>query len=84
MTGVTSADRKALAASILEPGGGAGLRAALEALELACAMLMEQLRRENPDATSQQLEGLFLQHMAARPLDGPGLRRSFPLPGAGA
>ena len=62
--------------SILEPGGSAGLRAALEALELGCAMFLEQLRRDNPDATEEELEALFLKHMAERPLDAPGVRRA--------
>jgi len=78
-------DRENLAASILEPGGSAGLRAALEALELGCAMLREQLRREHPDATEEELEALYLQHMANRPLDAPaGRRRPFPDAGADA
>lgn len=71
-------DAETEAASILDPGGGAGLRAALEALELGCAMLQEQLRRENPKATEEEIEALFLKYMAERPLDGPGVRRAFP------
>jgi len=72
------------AASILEPGGSAGLRAALEALELGCAMLLEQLRREHPKATEEELQDLFLKYMAERPLDGPGRRVPFPDAGADA
>lgn len=70
--------------SILEPGGSAGLEAALEAWELACAMLREQLRRENPQATETELEKLFLDYMMQRPLDGPWIRRTFPAAGASA
>jgi hypothetical protein len=81
---MSSEDGEAQAASILEPGGSAGLRAALEALELGCAMFLEQLRRENPEATEEELEALFLKRMAERPLDAPGLRRAFPDAGAGA
>jgi len=75
---MSSDDPETRAASILEPGGSAGLRAALEALELGCAMLQEQLRRENPEASDEEIEALFLKYMTERPLDGPGLRRAFP------
>jgi hypothetical protein len=77
-------DGGAEAASVLEPGGSAGLLAALEALEMGCAMFLEQLRRENPDATEEEIEALFIRRMAERPLDGPGLRSPFPKAGAGA
>jgi hypothetical protein len=75
---VSSNDREVQAASILEPGGSAGLRAALEALELGCAMFLERLRRENPGAMEEDIEALFLKRMAERPLDAPGVRRAFP------
>jgi len=71
-------DREVSAASILEPGGSAGLRAALEALELGCAMLLEQLRREHPEATEEELQALYLKHLAERPLDAPAERHPFP------
>jgi len=41
-------------------------------------MLQEQLRRENPEASDEEIEALFLKYMTERPLDGPGLRRAFP------
>jgi len=66
------------AATFLAPGGAAGLRAALEAFELGCAMLLEQLRRENPTATEEEIEALFVKRVAERPPDAPGLRRAFP------
>ena len=76
--------QRVLATSILEPGGSAGLLAALEALELGCEMFLEQLRRENPEAAEDELVALFLTSMAERPLDAPGERRTFPDPGASA
>jgi hypothetical protein len=58
------------------------LQAALDLMETGTALMRQNLRREHPGLSADELDALMFQWLCARPADAPGRPVAWPRPNA--